>query len=580
MAQVVLLRRLRCVATLLTACTLPGLALAQPPLELPPAARPGGIAPFLTEPPGAEADAFAIPPLIERPLGLDEGPTVRVSRFRLDGAVDRPEHGIRLDELEALLARELAAQPAAGYTVNRLQAVADAVTQHYRNRGLFLAQAFVPAQDVIDGTVTLQVMEGTLGGVEVDGNALYDAALMRRPFAALVGGPVSEAGIEQALLTLQDFPGLTVFGTFREGAGLGETELLVQVREEDRVTVKPLLDNYGSRYTGQGRAALQLEINNPFGAADRVNAYVLKTFDPSNGVYGGVEYTRKVGRTARTALSFGAARNAFDVTDTSLGVDLGLRGIVEQVDVSLRRTYARRRTLRSEGTFALTHKDAVTKQPGADPTDELLDLSYTYDFFTVGDSRRGLNLGSVRVTVGDNGSDSPGRRGSSGATAEGTYAKLEASYQRLMRLGAHQSLLLKAKGQASDDLLASLEQFAIGGPANVRAYPVSEALVDTGGALTLEWTVDAPGFADRPLGTTTWGNVLEVSFYIDYAGGKVNDPFPHEPARVNLRGYGIGIAATLGERVALRLDVAKPDTAAEPSNGRDPQTYLGIAMTF
>src|SRR5690606_1944156 len=101
---------------------------AQPPLELPPAARPGGIAPFLTEPPDAEADAFAIPPLIERPLGLDEGPTVRVSRFRLDGAVDRPEHGIRLDELEALLARELAAQPAAGYTVNRLQAVADAVT--------------------------------------------------------------------------------------------------------------------------------------------------------------------------------------------------------------------------------------------------------------------------------------------------------------------------------------------------------------------------------------------------------------------------------------------------------------------
>ena len=93
-------------------------------------------------------------------------------------------------------------------------------------------------------------------------------------------------------------------------------------------------------------------------------------------------------------------------------------------------------------------------------------------------------------------------------------------------------------------------------------------------------SVDAPGFADRPLGTTTWGNVLEVSFYIDYAGGKVNDPFPHEPARVNLRGYGIGIAATLGERVALRLDVAKPDTAAEPSNGRDPQTYLGIAMTF
>src|SRR5690606_39880619 len=133
-----------------------------------------------------------------------------------------------------------------------------------------------------------------------------------------------------------------------------------------------------------------------------------------------------------------------------------------------------------------------------------------------------------------------------------------------------QSMLLKTEAQASDDLLASLEQFAIGGPANVRAYPVSEALADTGGALTLEWIVDAPGFADRPLGNTTWGNVLEVSFYIDYAGGKVNDPFPHEPARVNLRGYGIGIATTLGQQLEHRLAVARAVPPAQPRSGRGP----------
>ena len=135
-------------------------------------------------------------------------------------------------------------------------------------------------------------------------------------------------------------------------------------------------------------------------------------------------------------------------------------------------------------------------------------------------------------------------------------------------------------GQTSDDLLASLEQYVIGGPANVRAYPISEALIDSGGALTIEWIIDAPGFADRPLGNSTWGNVLELSFYADYAGGEVNDPFPQQDRTVNLRGYGVGVQVTLPQQLSLRVDIAKPDSAREPSNGRDPQAYVSLQMSF
>lgn len=550
---------------------------------LPAAATPGGAQPFLGRPelPAlTEQDAFEIPPVIERPLGLDEGPTIRVTGFRIEGAFERPEHGISMADVSAILSRHRDGQPEEGFTVNQLQAVADDVTLHYRSRGLILAQAFVPAQDVHDGVVALQLIEGTLGGVEVEGNTLYDADVVKLPFAQLLGRPIAEDSIEEALLTLQEFPGLTVFGTFREGARLGETELLVRVREENRTTFTPMIDNYGSEFTGEGRVAFQFDVNNPFGAADRVSGYVLKTVEPANGTYGGVNYSKRLGSRARSTLGFGISRNTFDVSDASTDLDLGLRGVVDQANVFWQQSFAQRRTFRAGGTLGLAYKEAVTKQPGVDPTDELLSLSYTYDYYAVGRERRGMNLGYFRITGGDNDGARVSRVGGTGGTAAGSFGKLEFSYQRLQRFGDHHALLLRLDGQHSSDLLVSLEQFAIGGPANVRAYPISEALVDTGGSASLEWIIDAPGFADRPFGNSTWGEAFQVSLYADYAGGEINDPFPMQEGDVDFRGYGVGLQLSLADRFSLRLDVATPDGEREPSNGRDPQTYLSFNMSF
>jgi hemolysin activation/secretion protein len=558
-------------------------AAAQPPAPIPPAATPGGAQPFRARP-DVEATApgapFEIPPLAERPLGIDEGPRVRVAAWHLDGAVSRPRYGVSLSEVRALLDERLTSQPPNGFTVNQLQASADEVALYYRNRGLFLTQAFVPAQDVHEGIVVIQLIEGSLGTVAVEGNTLYDAEVVQLPFTRLLGEPIREDAIEEALLTLQEFPGLTVFGTFREGTNLGETELLVQVREEDRATYTPIIDNYGSEYTGKGRFTLDIDVNNPFGTADKIGAYVLKTWEPSNGVYGGIDYSTMIGASAQSTIGGGIARNSFDVSDPTAGVDLTLRGVVEQADVRWQRSFAQSRTFRASGGLSLAYKDATTEQPGDDLVDELTSLSYSYDYFAVSPRRRGMNVGHVRAIAGDNSSDRVSRRGGSGATSSGSFTKLDFSYQRLQRFSANHAMLLRLEGQVSNDLLASLEQYTIGGPANVRAYPVSEALIDAGGSATLEWIIDAPGFAGRPLGGGTWGDAFQLSVYVDWAGGEINDPFPFQDDSVNLRGYGLGLQFSFARTVSLRIDVAQPDSALEPSNGRDPQTYVSFNMAL
>ncbi|HZF29684.1 MAG TPA: ShlB/FhaC/HecB family hemolysin secretion/activation protein [Gammaproteobacteria bacterium] len=554
---------------------------------LPAAATPGGARPFLGREPRplmAQEYNLAIPPLVERPPGLDEGPKVRVIEFNVLGATDRPERGISTEDIKSLLTFKLAKQPLEGFTINQLQAIADDITLYYRNHGMLLAQAVVPAQNVKEGTIALQVIEGSLGSIKVEGNRFYDAENIQGPFAGLLNQPVDQDEIEQAILNLQGLPGLTVFGTFRQGQTLGDTELLVSVREEDRFYIRPSIDNYGSQFTGDNRLMLEFGVNNITGHADRFSGYVLETANPSNGTYYGLEYAATT-KSTKTSVGIRSEKNRFDVTQASSSAAPLVQGDVQQNDVWVQRRFANRRRYRADGTFDLAVKDSVTRTLTGqiqEQRDELTTLGYTFNYYSVSPRQRGINLGFLRALGGTNDSNAPSRfHGSTRKPAEDNYTKFELGYQRLQRFKDHNALLLRINAQQSDDLLVSLEQFSIGGPANIRAYPIAEGLVDTGAAATLEWIMDAPGFADRPVGTRTWGDVFQLSFFYDYAGGERNDPFPGEQSKINLHGAGIGMLFSVSQKFYLRMDVAKPSSSdPAPSNGKDPQYYVSFNYTF
>jgi hemolysin activation/secretion protein len=549
---------------------------------VPAAAMPGGAQPLLGRddiPTLAQVYSLDIPPLIERPAGLEEGARVRVIDFRLDGVEERPERGLTREDIDVILTRYLAEQPLEGYTINQLQAIADDVERYYRSKGLVLARAFIPAQDVMLGEVAIQVVEGNLGTVTVQGNEIYGTQRILGPFDSLLAQAVDEADVEEALLTLQDYPGLTVFGTFREGNVLGETDLVIDVRTEDRFFVTPSVDNYGSEFTGQTRGVLQFGVNNPVGATDRLSGYVLKSSDPSNERYYGVEYSLAT-KNGRTRVGFGAAKNNFAVAAAQIEQSLGLDGEVEQANLYVQRIFANKRGFRADGVFDIAEKETTVTQPGTDAHDDLSTLSYTFNYFSVGRQQRGINLGYLRAIGGDNDGLSPSRQGGSGELAIGSYSVFELGYQRLQRLSNNHALLLRLDGQYSSDLLVSLEQYGLGGPANIRAYSVSEALIDSGGAATLEWIIDAPGFARRPVGNRTWGDIFQLSVFYDYAGGEVNDPLPFQAETINLRGYGIGLQFGISEKFRLRIDAATAATDAVPVNRNDPQYWASFSYTF
>ena len=547
---------------------------------------------------------LTIPRVSERPLTAEESPRIKVTSFDLSGAVAQPAVGISLDEIKAILDGALRSQPEPGFTIADLEGVADKVTEYYRAKGLVVAKAFIPAQEVRDGKVTVRVLEGKLSAIVVEGNKGYKAKTLLRPFEDLLGAPVAKDQVESALLTLTNYPGLSAFGVLGAGQDIGTTKLTLRVQKEDRVSFDAGLDNQGSKLSGENRAQLSMSVNNLFGQADQLRAYALYGFDPddstANGLYGGFRYTLPV-FDSRNSISLGAATNSYRIGESGdVSVDASEpQGDAFEVSLGYRHDFAPSRITTGGFGFELQNKRAAFETDGEQRFEDKLTILRSSIDWTVVDQRfRGVNTISFAYLHGfDDLLGSLGEYeddgGASRDNATGKFDKFVVDVARLQRLTKNSSLLLHISGQYTDDLLVSMEQMSLTGPDAVRAYAVTQragetddtnsnsALADIGGVATLEWIFSIPGLADRPaFGNRTWGQVLQLSLFADYAKGKLNDDGLNNVERdFDVGGWGGSIQLNVPDKVFARVDVAKPFENDNPDS-EDIQAYFRIGVHF
>jgi hemolysin activation/secretion protein len=547
---------------------------------------------------------LSIPRVSERPLTAEESPRIKVTSFDLAGAAAQPAAGISLPEVQAILDAALRAQPAAGYTIADLEGVADKVTDYYRQKGLVVAKAFIPAQEVRDGRVTVRVLEGKLSAIVVEGNKGYKAKTLLRPFEDLLGAPVAKDQVESALLTLTNYPGLSAFGVLGAGQDIGTTKLTLRVQKEDRVGWDFGLDNQGSELSGENRAQVAMSLNNLFGQADQLRAYALYGFDPDDsaakGLYGGFRYTLPI-VDSRNFLFVGAATNSYQIGaagDTTVD-DTEPQGDAFEASMGYRHEFAPSRITTGGFAFELQSKKAAFETGGLQVFEDKLSILRSSIDWTVVDQRfRGVNTISFAYSHGFDdflGSlgEYAGTGGASRQNATGKFDKVIVDLARLQRLTKNSSLLLHIRGQYSDDLLVSMEQTSLTGPDAVRAFQVTRragetddgnfdsALADTGGVATLEWIFSIPGLADRPaFGNRTWGQVLQLSLFADYGKGKLNNDLRTNVDReFDVGGWGGSIQLNVPDKVFARVDVAKPFENDNPDS-EDIQAYFRIGVHF
>ncbi len=575
-------------------------------IPLPGAATPGGAMPKMQQPmvPREPVPSLVIPPVRERPLNPEEGVKIVVKQFELEGVVDRPGL-VNVVEVQELVETQRQKWPL-GMTMGQMQLVAEEVTNYYRQHGMILARAYIPAQTIIDDVVRLAVLEGKLGAVYSEGgsqpaaaaedqatsaagNLRYSKEMLEKPFVQLLGQPVVKEEFEGALLYLVDYPGLKYNAVVQPGTVEGTADLYLKVAEERLVQAALSVDNYGSEYTGEYRPRLDVMINNPTKAADMLGVSLLGTLDPSNDLYGEVIYERPL-PWGRNSLGVDYSRNAFDVGGNL--EEQNLTGESEIWDVFLKHTFKRSRMGNVYGQFSFASKHAVTTMQDITlGEDDLSVLSTGLQFSDYLDQWLGGGVTNVSMKVslglddflGSNANDDAGtsRVGGSGEKAPSEFWKFNAELSRLQKLWANTLLFVRFTGQATDSMLVSVEQFALGGPDTVRAYPQAEYMMDQGYFASVELVFNAPGFADRPAFLNrTWGELLQVSVFYDAAGGWLKDPLANEEESGYLSGVGVGVHFGLPGSFAVNLSVATPTSSHEADNDRDWYTYFKITYQY
>ena len=423
--------------------------------------------------------------------------------------------------------------PGGELTLSDLRGMAAKIADHYHTNGYFVAQAYLPPQDIKDGAVTIAVLEGHYGSVTLHNQTNLSDGLAN----GLLDGPesgttIAIAPLETRLLLLSDIPGVNVKSTMTPGTSVGTSDLIVDLTPGQSVTGNIEADNAGNYYTGRYRIGATVNLNNPTGHGDVLSVRALTS--GSGMTYGRASYQMQFGKAT--------AGVAYAAMEYELGKDfesLDAHGTAQIASV-----YGSYPLIRSRNTnlYALANYDDKTFMDKVDSTSTVTDKDVRVGMGGLAGNHRdgfgGVTNFSLTATAGDVDIITPEALAVDEMTAQtnGSFQKLGFNAARLQSVTEWISLYAAINGQFASQNLDISEKMALGGPYAVRAYPVGEGYSDEAYVATLEARLLLP---------TLWESMpgqMHLIGFADTGTGTINkDPWTDEENHRTLSGAGVGL---------------------------------------
>ncbi|MDQ2187363.1 ShlB/FhaC/HecB family hemolysin secretion/activation protein [Alcaligenaceae bacterium A4P071] len=431
-------------------------------------------------------------------------PDIRIERPDVDtGAAPAGQEKIVVNSLafdgatafsEAQLRDVAGFVPGNALTLAELRSIAAKVADYYRQQGYFVAQAYLPAQEVNDGRVTVAVVEGRYGAISLRNQSRLSNQVATAMLGDVTSGEtVRIADLERGLLLMSDLPGVAVKSTLAPGANAGASDLIVDVDPGQTVTGSIDADNHGNRYTGRPRGGAVVNLNNLAGLGDVASVRMLTSLDGLN--YGRASYQIQAGQAkigiayAHLDYKLGREFSSLDANGTAKVASIyGSYPLVRSRDAN---TYVqvafenKRFTDRIDATSTSAKKET-----------QVLTLSLNGDRLNAfgGRSVSSYAFNGVLGTL-DQKNAAVRAVDRMSARTEGSYEKLGVNLAHLQGVARDTFLYAGISGQLASKNLDASEKMSLGGMGAVRAYPEGEAQGDQGYVFTLEARQSLPQLA-------------------------------------------------------------------------------------
>jgi hemolysin activation/secretion protein len=428
-------------------------------------------------------------------------------------------------------------KPGSELMLSDLRGMASKISDYYHKKGYFVAQAYLPAQDITDGAVTIIVIEGRYGKVTLHNEANLSDYVANKLLGGLKSGDlIATAPLERRLLLLSDLPGVEVKSTLAPGASVGASDLIVDLAPGPRITGSVDADNAGNRYTGEYRLGTTVNFNEPLGYGDVIT---LRALTSGFGLfYVRASYEIQLGE-ART----GVAYSFLEYRLIKEFETLHANGTAHIVSIYGNYPLIRSRNNNLYAGLAFNYKifeDRVDANSPPTITDKQAQVLMPSLYGDHRDNFFGGGLSSYSLTwfVGNLDIQTPAAHSYDAATAQsnGLYNKIGFSATRLQSVTESISLYVSINGQFAFNNLDISEKMELGGMYAVRAYPEGEAYADEGYVLTMEARMKLPKFFERLPGQ------MQLIGFVDTGSVTVNkNPWTDEPNSRTLSGAGVGV---------------------------------------
>lgn len=457
------------------------------------------------------------------------------------------------------------------HNFSEIDAAVARITHYYRDHGYLVARAYLPVQDLKDGIIQINILEGQLGQPRINNAAKVTDSAVADYFNRLKSGAALESGeVDRAVLLVSDLAGVGgARATLQPGASVGTSDLIVEVGPGQRYVADVELDNYGSYYTGKNRLGGAVAVNSPFALGDQFTVRALVSDDDMQ--YGRISYQVPV---SNNGLKLGLAYSDMRYTLGKQYTDNNFHGTASSASIFATYPFIRSQLVNLYGTLTYEQKDLH------DVNADIIDKKVRLVNFGLTGNRQdtlwggGFNTIETSLVIGDLTMDPTSlSQDQSGAKAEGTFEKLNVNLSRLQRLTDRDALSISLSFQQANKNLNSSEKFYLGGVNGVRAMPQSEAGGDEG------WMVNAELRHD-------FTELLQGVVFFDTGTVHVNhNPYIADAANVrNISGVGLGINAhykALQLKSALAVRTHGGTALSEPaSEDSDVRFWVQVGGAF
>jgi len=375
-------------------------------------------------------------------------------------------------------------------TTEDLEEARRAITAFYVTYGYMNSGAILPDQDIADGVVTFQIVEGVLSGITLTGkNRRLRDSYVKGRLEEHAAPPLNINDLKEGLLLLRQNPNVKqVNAELRPGAQAGESYLDVYLEEQQPYRLGLQVDNARPPSVGAEEIVAFGADQNVTGNGDLLEfSYGIAQNGAAGFEFSGAKdeagsYTVPITARDTTIKVFGSRSNTSVVEDPFN--TLGISSDVIRYGATLRQPVYQtsNQELALAVTFERDHTETFTKDQSFDVAPGSVNgkidssvLRITQEW--VDRSQKQVVALRSTVNIGIN---------AFGVTDDGTNQNAgfldwqgQAQYVRRI-LDTPNLIILRVDGQWTDQPLVATEEFAVGGVNTVRGYRENQLVRDRG----------------------------------------------------------------------------------------------------